>query len=392
MANPLKIGIIAGEESGDILGADLIAALRKISGRDVHLVGVGGSHLAAEGLVSLFDPSEIALMGISAILSKLPRLISLIGKTATHVIGEKPDCLVVIDSPDFCHRVARKVRAANPSIPIINYICPSVWAWRPGRAAAMRAYIDHVLAILPFEPQVLEELNGPPSTYVGHRLARDTGMLNAAANQAKLEPHREIGGGKTLLVLPGSRNSEVKRHAPVFGETLGILKRRGLEFRAVVPVTPNVETSVRALVQEWPVKPEIVTGTEAKLAAFSNADAALAASGTVTLELALAGVPFISCYKFDAIARFISEHFVTSWTASLPNLIADAPVVPEYYNQFLRAPMSARQIEGLINPSPVRFAMLEGFGRIRARMATDSAPGDKSAEIVLKFATGGRKA
>lgn len=391
MEKPLKIGIIAGEESGDILGADLIAALRKISGRDVQPVGVGGSHLAAEGLESLFDPSEIALMGISAILSKLPRLISLIGKTAAHLLDEKPDCLVVIDSPDFCHRVARKVRAGNPSIPIINYICPSVWAWRPGRAAKMTGYIDHVLAILPFEPQVLKELNGPPATYVGHRLARDSGILHAAANQAKLEKLRETGGMKTLLVLPGSRNSEVKRHAPVFGETLGILKKRGLEFRAVVPVTPNVETSVRALVQTWPVTPEIVTGSEAKLAAFANADAALAASGTVTLELALAGVPFISCYKFDAVAKFISERFVTSWTASLPNLIADTPVVQEYYNQFLRAPMSARQIEGLINPSPVRFAILEGFSRIRAKMETDTAPGDRSAGIVLQYANKARQ-
>lgn len=392
MAAAFKIGIIAGEESGDILGADLVEALRSISGREVRLVGVGGPHLAAQGLVSLFDPAEIALMGISAILSKLPRLISLIGKTAAYIIAEKPDCLVVIDSPDFCHRVARKVRAANPSIPIVNYVCPSVWAWRPGRAAAMTAYIDHVLAILPFEPKVLQELKGPSATYVGHRLAGDAGMLAAAANQAALEPARATGGVKTLLVLPGSRNSEVKRHAPIFGEALGILKARGMAFNAVLPVTPNVEASVRNLVQSWPVMPDIITGNSGKLAAFGRADAALAASGTVTLELALAGVPLVSCYKFDPLAKFVSEHFVTSWTASLPNLIADSPVVPEQYNAYVRAPMLARQIERLINPSAARRAMLEGFQRIRDTMATDVSAGELSASVVLRFAEKGRQA
>jgi lipid-A-disaccharide synthase len=389
---PLKIGIIAGEESGDILGADLVIALRKNAGREIELSGVGGPHLAAEGLASLFDPTEIALMGISAILSKLPRLISLIGKTASHILAKKPDCLIVIDSPDFCHRVARKVRAADPSIPIINYVCPSVWAWRPGRAAAMTAYIDHVLAILPFEPKVLEDLKGPPATYVGHRLARDPGIFSAAANQARLESARMPGGTKTLLVLPGSRNSEVKRHAPLFGEALGILKQRGLDFTAIVPVTPNVEANVWRLVQDWPVKPEIVTGSAAKLAAFGCADAALAASGTVTLELALAGVPLISCYRFDPIAKYVSEHYVTSWTASLPNLIADQPVVSEHYNAFIRAPMLARHIEMLINPTLTRAAMLGGFKTIRARMESELAPGEISAAIVLKFATDRRKA
>ena len=390
MSAPLKIGIITGEESGDILGADLVLALRRMSGRDVHLTGVGGPHLKAQGLASLFDPSEIALMGISAIVSKLPRLISLIGKTAAHIILEKPDCLVIIDSPDFCHRVARKVRAASPSIPIVNYVCPSVWAWRPGRAAAMTAYIDHVLAILPFEPKVLVELKGPPATYVGHRLARDAGILAAAANQALLEPLRTQGEVKTLLVLPGSRNGEVKRHAAIFGEALGILKTRGMAFNAVLPVTPNVETTVRALVKSWPVTPQIITDLAAKLAAFGRADAALAASGTVTLELALAGVPLVSCYRFDAFAKFISEHFVTSWTASLPNLIADSPVVPEQYNTYVRAPMLARQIEAVANPSAARAAMLEGFQRIRNNMASDVSPGDLSAAIVLKFAETGR--
>lgn len=387
MTRPLKIAIVAGEESGDLLGADLIAALRDIQpGREFELSGVGGENLRAQGLISLFDPAEIALMGITAIVAKLPRLISLIGKTAAHIVSGKPDCLIIIDNPDFTHRVARKVRAANPSIPIINYVCPSVWAWRPGRAKAMAGYIDHVLAILPFEPRVLAELGGPPASFVGHRLAQDPRIVDAAWNQSKLEALRRSGGRKSILVLPGSRNGEVRRHAAIFGETLDLLKQRGMEFEALLPVTDHVAPLVRELVEDWPVKPVLIEGAEAKYAAFARADAAIAASGTVTLELALSGVPLVSSYRLDRIAKFISEHFVASWTASLPNLIADAPVVPEFYNAYVRASMLARQIEAFVSPGLVRSAMLDGYGKIRNAMATQAPSGQLAAEIVLRYA------
>jgi len=159
---PLKIAIVAGEESGDLLGADIVQGLRRATGRDIQLVGIGGRHLQAHGLNSLFDGSEIALMGFSAILRDLPRLIQRIGQTAKAIAAEKPDCLITIDSPDFSLRVAKKVRAADPAIPIIHYVCPSVWAWRPGRAVAMKPYVDHILCILPFEVKALSRLGGPP--------------------------------------------------------------------------------------------------------------------------------------------------------------------------------------------------------------------------------------
>jgi lipid-A-disaccharide synthase len=387
MMRPLKISIIAGEESGDLLGADLVAALREgLSDRGISLTGVGGQNLKQLGLKSLFDPAEIALMGITAILAKLPRLIGLISKTAAHVIAEKPDCLIIIDSPDFTHRVARKVRAADPSIPIINYVCPSVWAWRPGRAKAMTGYIDHVLAILPFEPRVLAELGGPAATYVGHRLARDPRILDAAEDQSKREALRQSGGRKTLLVLPGSRGGEVRRHAAIFGETLGLLKQRGMDFEALLPVTDHVAPLARSLVKDWPVQPKLIEGANAKYEAFAQADAAIAASGTVTLELALSGVPLVSSYRLDRIAKYISENFVASWTASLPNLIADAPVVPEFYNAYVRASMLARQIETFIAPGSARSAMLGGYARIREAMQTSAPSGQLAAEVVLRFA------
>ena len=387
MSRPLKIAIIAGEESGDILGADLVAALRKQYEGDIEIIGVGGKHLLGEGLATLFDPTEIALMGITAILTKIPRLLSLIKQTAQMVVAQKPDCLVIIDSPEFCHRVARQVRAGNPAIPIVNYICPSVWAWRPGRAAAMKPHIDHVLAILPFEAEVLKKLGGPDATYVGHRLATDPVFTAAWEQQKQLELSRKPDDAKTLLVLPGSRRSEVKRMAAPFGETLKLLKERGNSLKVIVPTTPHVEVLLRDLSSTWAIKPEIITDSNAKAAAFASADAALAASGTVTLELAMAGVPTVAAYILDPIAKIIARHMLITWSASLPNIIADSPIVPEHYNEFVRADTLARQVERILHPCAARTAQLDGFAKIRVNMATPTPPSERAAEIALHFAT-----
>ncbi|WP_367220276.1 lipid-A-disaccharide synthase, partial [Mesorhizobium sp.] len=204
---PLKIAIVAGEESGDLLGADIVRALEKTTGRKIRLVGIGGRHLQDLGLTPLFDGSEIALMGFSAVLRDLPRLMRRISQTAGAIAAERPDCLITIDSPDFSLRVAKRVRAAAPAIPIVHYVCPSVWAWRPGRAAAMKPYVDHILCILPFEVKALTRLGGPPGTYVGHRLTQDPGVLGAAKAQS-LPRDLSEDRVKTLLVLPGSRRGE----------------------------------------------------------------------------------------------------------------------------------------------------------------------------------------
>ncbi|RVA23180.1 lipid-A-disaccharide synthase, partial [Mesorhizobium sp. M7A.F.Ca.CA.004.11.2.1] len=281
----LKIAIVAGEESGDLLGADIVRSLSQAVGREVQLVGLGGRHLQALGLVSPFDAGEIALMGFSAVLRDLPRLMRRISQLSKTVADEKPDCMVTIDSPDFSLRVAKKVRAANPSIPIIHYVCPSVWAWRPGRAVAMKPYVDHILCILPFEVKELERLGGPPGTYVGHRLTHDAGLLAAAKAQElprDLSPDRV----KTLLVLPGSRRGEVRRLLDPFGETVSILRARGHRLRLLLPTVPHVAELVKSSVNRWDEKPEIIVDSQRKWQAFGKADAALIASGTVSLELA----------------------------------------------------------------------------------------------------------
>jgi lipid-A-disaccharide synthase len=381
-ARPLKIGIVAGEESGDLLGADIVAALKAATGREVELVGVGGRHLQALGLKPLFDAGDIALMGFSAVLRDLPRLIRRIGETARKIADAAPDCLITIDNPDFTLRVAKKVRAANRKIPVVHYICPSVWAWRPGRAAAMKPYVDHILCILPFEPAELARLGGPGGSFVGHRLTADPGLLSAAAAQAAprdLALDRE----KTLLLLPGSRKSEVGRLIGPFGETVSALRARGHRLRLVLPTVPHVADLVRSSVSGWEQKPEIVLDVSGKWQAFGEADAALAASGTVSLELALAGVPLVSCYKLDPLAR-MAQGMITSWSASLPNLIADRTVVIEAFNQYVRPQWLARHLEGLLSDTGLRRWQKDGFAEVSRRMATQRPSGEIAAEIVLE--------
>lgn len=379
---PLKIAIVAGEESGDLLGADLIRSLQRMSGREVRLVGVGGRHLQELGLVPLFDGSEIALMGLSAIVRDLPKLMKRIGETARLAASEKPDCLVTIDSPDFSLRVAKKVRALAPDIPIVHYICPSVWAWRPGRAKAMKPHVDEILCILPFEPNELARLGGPKGTFVGHRLTTDPGIAIAAAMQeGKQIPASD--DEKTLLLLPGSRRSEVRGLIGPFGETVSILRQRGQRLRLLLPTVPHVAALVEEAVAGWQQKPEIIVDPQHKWQAFGEADAALIASGTVSLELALAGVPMMSSYKLDFIMR-MAQRLITVWSATLPNLIADRPVVFESYNEYVRPEWLARQLEGLFADTGLRRWQKDGFAEIARRMATDRPSGDLAAEVVLK--------
>ncbi|BCH02153.1 lipid-A-disaccharide synthase [Mesorhizobium sp. 131-2-5] len=380
---PLKVAIVAGEESGDLLGADIVRSLRQITGREVRLVGLGGRHLGELGLVSPFDAGEIALMGFSAVLRDLPRLIRRIGQLAKTIAEEKPDCLVTIDSPDFSLRVARKVRAANPSIPIIHYVCPSVWAWRPGRAVAMKPYVDHILCILPFEVKELDRLGGPPGTYVGHRLTHDAGVL--AAQKAQALP-RDLAQDriKTLLVLPGSRRGEVRRLIEPFGDTVSMLRARGHRLRLLLPTVPHVADLVKSSVNRWDEKPEIIVDPQRKWQAFGKADAALIASGTVSLELALAGVPMVSSYRLDPVARAVAPYLVSVWSALLPNLISDRALIPEFYNEYVKPNNLARQLEALFADSGMRAWQKDGFAEIARRMATDKPSGEIAAGVVLR--------
>jgi lipid-A-disaccharide synthase len=377
MMRPLKLAVIAGEVSGDILGGDLVAALRR-AGRDVDLIGVGGDRLQREGLTSLFDFSELSVMGIADVLAKLPALLGRIRQTAEAIIAARPDALLIIDSPDFTHRVAKKVRKALPDLPVIQYVCPSVWAWKEYRAQAMLGYVDLVLAVLPFEPAVMQRLGGPRTVYVGHRLAADPDILRVR----ELRRTREPASHPTILLLPGSRSSEIKRLSDVLGAAVSEIHARHPDARFLLPAVARQETLVRQSIESWAVQPECATGDAFKWDSFARADAAIAASGTVILELAMAGVPVVSIYRTDPIIKFLASR-IKVWTAALPNLIADYPVIPEYINELLRPAAPVRWMERLMSDTPQRAAMLAGYRDVWEKMSVPRPSGELAASAML---------
>lgn len=384
---PLTIGIVAGEQSGQNLAVDLLDEIERETGMRPRLVGVGGDTLADRGLESVFDPAEIAITGLSAVIASLPRLVLRIRQTAAAIIAARPDAVIFIDSPDFSHRVARRVKRALPETPIVKYVAPTVWAWRPGRAKAMKATFDHVLAILPFEPEVMASLDGPRTSYVGHPLAVDA-VLARVREERRARVPRTADSPFTMLVLPGSRTGELKSLLPDFACTVKVLQERGRSFDLVLPTLPRFADRLRQETASWPVVPRIVVSQEDKLAAFRAADVALAASGTILLELALAGVPVISIYRSDPVMRLFL-FLITTWTAALPNIIADRPLIPEFFDIAIRPEGLARHVEDLATPESLAARrQLEGFDRIRDVMWVDEAPGARAARIILEEIAG----
>jgi lipid-A-disaccharide synthase len=380
---PLKVAVIAGEVSGDLLGADLIAALKQRHAGPIELVGVGGEALQGQGLHSLFDFSELSIMGITQVLSKLQRLIRLISMTSDAIIAAKPDLLLIVDSPDFTHRVAKKVRKRLPDLPVVNYVCPSVWAWKEYRAKAMLPYVDEVLAVLPFEPEVMQRLGGPKTHFIGHRLASHPDILRVR-NARKSRAPKGQGEKRTVLLLPGSRGAEISVLLPVFGKAIEEFVARNGETRFVLPTVVRQEARVREITASWGIRPEILLGDTAKWQAFEEADAAIAASGTVILELALAHVPVVSTYKGDWIIRMLANR-IKVWTGALPNLIADYAIVPEYFNDVLRPASLVRWAERLSADTPQRSTMLAGYDDVWSKLQTDLPSGEAGAEIVLSL-------
>ncbi len=261
-----KIFLIATEESGDRLGAGLMKVLRQRLGGAVRFEGVGGQSMTREGLSSLFPIDDLSIMGFAAVVQRLPTILRRIRETADAVSKARPDLLILIDSPDFTHRVARRLRARRPEIPIVDYVSPSVWAWRPGRARAMRTYIDHILALLPFEPEVHRRLGGPPCTYVGHPLIEQRALLRPSAE----EQLRRDTSPPVLLVLPGSRRSEIKHHLAIFGETLSLLRGQGVAFEPVLATTPHLHDAVEEGLKNWPLQPRVVIGEVRKARGISD--------------------------------------------------------------------------------------------------------------------------
>lgn len=382
-----RICLVATEESGDRLGASLMKVLRQRLGDGVEFSGVGGRGMTREGLASLFPIEELSIVGFAAVLKQLPKILRLIRGTVDAIVAAQPDVLVIIDSPDFTQRVAKKVHARDATIPIVNYVAPTVWAWRPGRARAMRGYVDHVLGLLPFEPEAFRRLGGPPCTYVGHPLIEQLATLRPNA----AEQQRRDAKPPVLLVLPGSRRSEVARHIAVFGETLARLRAQDIAFEAVVPTTPHLEAAVRAGVANWQIAPQIVTVETERRAAFRSAHAALAKSGTVTLELAISGVPMVTAYRVGEVEAFILRRLIKVQSVILANLVIGDNVIPEFLQEACIADNLAPVLADLLSNGPIRARQVEAFNRLDAIMSTGaSSPSMRAADIVLETMRGGR--
>ena len=378
-ASPRKIFLIAAEESGDRLGAALMKALRVQLGGDATFTGIGGRHMAEEGMASLFPIEPLSIIGLVAIPRKLPMILRRIREATDAVLKAQPDILVIIDSPDFTQRVAKRVRKRNPSIPIVNYVSPTVWVWRPRRAKAMRAYVDRLMAVLPFEPEVHRRLEGPPCTYVGHPLLENLAALRPNSEELK----RRDASPPILVLLPGSRGSEIARNMTVFGVKL--LKAMGVDFEPVLPTMPNLVERVRAAAANWEVQPRIVVSDDNKLSAFRTARAALAKSGTVTLELALAGVPMVAVYRVTPVEAFIARRVIQTTSIILPNIILGENVIPEFLQDDFTPEKLAPILRDVLAATPVRQRQIDAFRRLEGIMSTDGKrPSERAADVVIE--------
>jgi lipid-A-disaccharide synthase len=357
-------------------------AIRALAGAEVAFAGIGGREMAAEGLQSRLPIEEVGHIGFG-IVAALPRILGHIRRSVADIVARQPDVLVIVDSPDFTHRVARRVRRTAPAIPIVNYVSPSVWAWRPGRARSMRGYIDHVLALLPFEPAAHARLGGPPCTYVGHPAIERVADLRPSSQEAA----RRRSEPPVLVVLPGSRAGEIRRLLGVFGAAIDILRARSGPFDVMLPTVPHLVERIEAVTSAWSVRPQILLERAEKQAAYRIARAALAKSGTVTLDLAISGVPMIVAYKVSLVEEIVARLAINVPSIVLANLVLGEVVVPEILQRDCTAKNLADALEPLLRDTPQRQRQLQAFAKLDAIMEIGSAvPSQRAAEVVLSYA------
>ena len=378
----MRVFLIAGEASGDRLGAALMEGLATLV-PEVTFEGIGGPEMTARGLESLFPMEEVSVMGVVEILARYRALKRRIAETAEAVLAARPDVLITIDLPEFSLRVAERVKA-RADIRTVHYVAPTVWAWRPKRADRMAAHVDQVLALLPFEPPYMEAA-GMRCDFVGHPVV--TAPQAGAEEAAALRASHGVGAGPLVLALPGSRKAEVARLTPVFRDALAQLAEARPDLRVVVPAAHDVADQVAAAVADWPGAPVMIDprapGAAAeKRAAFAEADVALAASGTVSLELAAAGTPMVIAYDGGWISHQIIGRMVRVDTVTLVNLVSGTRTVPEFLGRDCRpGPIAAALGEVLDAPGPQHRAMAETMARLGAG---GDPPGLRAARAVLE--------
>lgn len=376
------IYLVSGEASGDVLGARLVSRLRAMR-PGIRFAGIGGERLAEQGVESLFPMRELALMGLLEVLPNLRSLARRMDETVADIAARRPAALVTIDSPGFALRLAKRVKPMG--IPVIHYVAPQVWAWRQGRVKEMVHRLDRILALLPFEPPFFERA-GIPVTFVGHPVL-ESGADGGDAARFRTA-HGIRPGERVVLVMPGSRRTEIARLLPIFGEALRLLSARVPGLRPVVPLAGPVEEAVRTAAAGWSPGPILLRGVEEKHDAFAAAEAGLIKSGTSSLEVALAGVPMVVGYRVNPVTAAIARRLIKVRYASIVNLLADAPVIPELLQGDCRPDRLAGVLERLLAGGPEAAAQREGFARVRSLLAPPGggSPSEAAARAVIETA------
>ncbi|UUX50360.1 lipid-A-disaccharide synthase [Nisaea acidiphila] len=380
--------IVAGEASGDLLAAGMMRALKKVTGGKIRFAGVGGDLMRAEGLESLFPISEMAVMGVFEILPHAPKLLRRIKQTVADILEKQPDILVTVDSKAFSLRVQKRLykrrEAGGPvGFPLVHMVAPTVWAWRPGRAKVISRFLDRLLVLFPFERPYFEE-HGLKTTFVGHPAS-----TQPVGDGAGLRARTQIAPRAPVLgVLPGSRPGEVRRLLPVFGETVRRLIARYPDLRILVPTVSGVAEQVRETVKDWPGTAIVIEGEAEKYNAFDAMNVALAASGTVTLELALAGVPTAVGYKVSPLSAPIGRRLVNLEAVVLANRILGRPVQPFFLQENCTPDALTVSIARLFDDTRARADCAAAARELRELLGTGAVSPSETAALTVADAAG----
>jgi lipid-A-disaccharide synthase len=385
-ARPLTIMLVCGEPSGDQLGAQLMAGLRALGGDALRLIGVGGPAMQAQGLQSLFPLDATAVMGLREVVPRIPAILARVRQASDYAIAERPDAVVCIDSPDFTHRIARRIKRLAPSIRTVNYVAPQVWASRQYRARKMSHYFDLVLALLPFEAVFFEE-HGLHAKFVGHPVIERAALMTGGdALRSRLGIAKE---SPLLAVLPGSRTSEVRFLLPVFKEAVTRIAHEIPDLVCVLPTVAHVAARIHEDAKTWPVPVYLLAGDADKFAGFDAADVALAASGTVTTELALARTPMVVAYKVGWLTATLMRPFINVTYATLVNILLGREAVPEFIQERCKPEAIAAAVVNLLRDEAARERQVYDLQNATAALGLgDEAPSLRAAQVLLDFARG----
>lgn len=380
----LFVYLIAGEPSGDLLASRLMRALREKTNGKVRFAGVGGETMIENGFESLFDSSELAVMGLAEVIPSIPRILGRIRQTANDIAAKKPDVVITVDSWSFSARVNKALKAMKTGIPQIHYVAPQVWAWKKGRAKTCGRYIDRLMALLPHEAKYFTPY-GLQVDFVGHPVVEGGAAKGDAASFRKKTDIPETAG--LLCVLPGSRRSETKYLLPIFKDTVAALAKKYPNMHIVVPTVVTVEKTIRSAVSDWALPVHVVTGEANRYDAFAACDAALAASGTVALELAMAKVPYTIAYKMNPISSFLARKLVSGRFANLVNILPDKEIVKEYLLEDCTVENLTAEVQKLLDdPTYRQNEVNEAFGVLKTLGADEAVtPSQKAADVVLEM-------